>query len=98
MHRHDLIRVVAAYGITFIIVLIFTCSPVEAYWFRFSVPWLKTHKYTCTDEVATLMVIIVLSTVQDFIACLLPMFVVLKLRLPFRQKIALAGVFLVGLS
>lgn len=89
---------VGAYGLTFIIVLIFTCSPVEAYWFRFSVPWLRTHKYQCHDEVATLVVIIVISTVQDFIACILPMFVVRKLRLPPRQKIALAGIFLVGLA
>jgi len=89
---------VAAYGITFILVLIFTCDPVEAYWYRFTTSWLRTHKYKCTDELATLMVIITISTAQDFIATLLPMFVVHKLRLPIRQKIALAAVFLVGLA
>lgn len=91
-------NIVAAYGITFILVLIFTCDPVEAYWYRFTVSWLETHKYKCTDELVTLIVIITISTAQDFIACLLPMFVVRKLRLPFRQKLALSGIFLVGLA
>jgi len=89
---------VAAYGITFIIVLVFTCDPVEAYWYRFTASWLKTHQYKCTDEVAALLVIITISTFQDFIATMLPMFVVYKLRLPIRQKLALAGVFLIGLA
>ncbi|KAH7371401.1 hypothetical protein BKA66DRAFT_469728 [Pyrenochaeta sp. MPI-SDFR-AT-0127] len=89
---------VAGYGISFIMVLIFTCSPVEAYWYRFTTSWLRTNKYKCHDEIATLIAIISISTLQDFIACLLPMFVVRKLRLPVRQKLALAAVFLVGLA
>lgn len=89
---------VAAYGISFIFVLLFTCWPVEAYWYRFTTSWLRSHKYKCHDEVITLVIIISISTAQDFIACMLPMFVVAKIRLPFRQKVALAAVFLVGLA
>jgi hypothetical protein len=59
---------------------------------------MRTHTWKCHDEVQTLMIIISLSTFQDLIACILPMFVVQKLRLPFRQKLALAAVFLLGLG
>ncbi|KAF2847829.1 hypothetical protein T440DRAFT_356488, partial [Plenodomus tracheiphilus IPT5] len=89
---------VAIYGISSILALIFTCSPIEAYWYRFTTSWLRTHKYKCHDEILTLIVIIVISAVQDFIACILPMFVVVKLRLPLRQKAALSAVFLIGLA
>lgn len=89
---------VAAFGPACILALIFTCSPVEAYWYRFTVSWLRTHKYHCTDEVAYLVAVITISTVQDFIACLLPLFVVCKLRLPMRQKLGLAFVFLLGFA
>ncbi|PSN65236.1 hypothetical protein BS50DRAFT_458561, partial [Corynespora cassiicola Philippines] len=90
---------VAAYGISFIFVLIFTCWPVEAYWYRFTTSWLRAHPhYKCHDELTTLVVIISISTAQDFIVCILPMFVVRKLRLPFRQKLALVGIFSLGLG
>ncbi|OAL04900.1 hypothetical protein IQ06DRAFT_323837 [Phaeosphaeriaceae sp. SRC1lsM3a] len=89
---------VAAFGPACIFALIFTCSPVEAYWFRFTTSWLRTHKYHCTDEVAYLVAVITISTIQDFIACLLPLFVVCKLRLPTRQKLGLAVVFLLGFA
>jgi hypothetical protein len=89
---------VALYGPATILALIFTCSPVEAYWYRFTSSWLRTHKYECVDEVAYLVAVIVISTVQDFLACMLPMFVVFKLRLPLRQRLGLAGVFLLGLA
>jgi hypothetical protein len=91
-------KLVATYGISFVFVLLFTCWPVEAYWYRFTTSWMRTHTWKCHDEVQTLMIIISLSTLQDLIACILPMFVVHKLRLPFRQKLALAGIFLLGLA
>jgi hypothetical protein len=89
---------VAVYGPACILALIFTCSPVEAYWFRFTTSWLRTHKYKCVDEVAYLVAVISISAVQDFLACMLPMFVVFRLRLPMRQKVGLAVVFLLGLA
>ncbi|KAH9879408.1 hypothetical protein J1614_002848 [Plenodomus biglobosus] len=89
---------VAIYGISSICAIIFTCSPIEAYWFRFTTWWLRTHKYKCYDEILVLIVIIVISAVQDLIACVIPMFVVVKLRLPLRQKMALSAIFLIGLA
>jgi hypothetical protein len=71
---------------------------VEAYWFRFTTSWLRTHKYKCVDEVAYLVAVISISAAQDFLACMLPMFVVFRLRLPMRQKVGLAAVFLLGLA
>jgi hypothetical protein len=88
---------VAAYGISFIFVLLFTCWPVEAYWYRFSTPWLKSHKYRCHDELTTLVIIISISTLQDFLAVVVPLFVVFKLRLSKRQKVALGCIFGIGL-
>lgn len=97
--NHDIIDiiVVAAWGITFVFVLLFTCWPVEAYWYRFTVSWLKTNTYKCHDEVVALVIIISIGTFQDFFTCILPMFFVRKLRLPLRTKLALAGIFLIGL-
>jgi hypothetical protein len=89
---------VSLFGPASILALILTCDPVEAYWYRFTPSWLATHKYTCTDEVAFLVAVITLSTVQDFLACMVPMYVVAKLRLPWRQKLGLAGVFGMGLA
>lgn len=88
---------VFAYGVSFIFVLIFTCWPVEAYWYRFTTSWLKTHTYKCHDELTTLVVIISIGTAQDFITWLLPMFAVRKLKLQFRQKLGLGAIFGVGL-
>ena len=88
---------VLVYGITVVFVLIFTCWPVEAYWYRFTTSWLKTHSYKCHDELTALVVIIPISTAQDFIACILPMFVVRKLNLRFTQKLGLSVIFGVGL-
>ncbi|KAH7087038.1 hypothetical protein FB567DRAFT_58213 [Paraphoma chrysanthemicola] len=89
---------VAAYGISSTLALIFHCNPVEAYWYRFTTSWLRTHTYKCVDEAAFLLAVISISTAQDFLACMLPMFVVHKLRLPLRQKLALAAIFLTGLA
>jgi len=92
------IAFIAVYGVSSILALVFTCSPVEAYWYRFTASWLKSHKYTCHDEFLALIIIISTSTMQYLIACLLPMLVVAKLRLPMRQKIGLSAVFLIGLG
>ncbi|KAF2026246.1 hypothetical protein EK21DRAFT_103407 [Setomelanomma holmii] len=89
---------VAAYGISCTLALIFHCNPIEAYWYRFTTSWLRTHSYKCVDEAAFLVAVISISTAQDFLACILPTFVVRKLRLPLRQKIALAAIFLTGLA
>lgn len=89
---------VAAWGITFTFVLLFTCWPIEAYWYRFTTSWLRTHKYRCHEEITPLIIIISIGTAQDLLVCILPMFLVTKLRLPARQKMALAGLFLIGLG
>lgn len=89
---------VAAWGIASTFALLFTCWPVEAYWYRFTTSWLRTHKYKCHEEIRPLIAIISISTAQDLIVCILPMFLVAKLRLPPRQKFALAGLFLIGLG
>ncbi|KAF2014050.1 hypothetical protein BU24DRAFT_464763 [Aaosphaeria arxii CBS 175.79] len=89
---------VAAYCIAFVFVLLFTCWPVEAYWYRFSRSWLMSNKYHCHDELTTLVIIISISTAQDLLACIIPMFIIRKLHLPRRQKIALGAIFLTGLA
>lgn len=44
------------------------------------------------------MVTGLINTITDFCCTLLPAFVVIKLQLPMRQKIAVASIFLCGIS
>jgi hypothetical protein len=48
------------------------------------------------DEGAMVVSASVVSMVLDFVACLLPMAFVARLRISRRQKLALAGIFGVG--
>lgn len=52
--------------------------------------------YHCFNEPADLLAASAVSIVQDFIVCGMPTLLFWKLRLPRRQKIALAAVFGVG--
>lgn len=53
-------------------------------------------KYYCIDEGAFIIAAAVISMVQDFMVCILPMVLFLRLNISARQKIALAIIFGVG--
>lgn len=67
-------------------------SPLKAVW-----DIKKTYSYSCFNERAYLMVAGIINTITDFCSLLLPAFVVIKLQMPMRQKMAVASLFLVGI-
>lgn len=91
------IAFVAAYGIAFTILQTFNCNPVNAFWDQLSLEWIANPRpYTCTNEGVGVFVTGIVSIIQDFIAALLPTWLFWSLKIPKRQKIALAIVFLIG--
>jgi hypothetical protein len=88
------IAFVAVYYFIFMINLFVGCQPIEAFWLQANPSW--QGKYECINEAANLIAAAVISVIQDFLACGMPMVLFWKLRIPFRQKIALAAIFGVG--
>jgi hypothetical protein len=70
------------------------CQPIQAFWLQVNL--FSQDKYQCINEAANLIAAAAISVVQDFLACGMPMVLFWKLRIPFRQKIALAAIFGVG--
>jgi hypothetical protein len=89
---------VILYGLTFFIGVFLQCRPLNAYWNQGNLFWQAAHQgdWYCSDEAATIVAASVISMVQDFIACLLPMALFARLKISRKQKIALAGIFGVG--
>jgi hypothetical protein len=92
------IAFVVAYMLTCFINSFVQCRPLSAFWDRGNVFWVAAHQgdWYCVDEAATVVAASVISMVQDFIACLLPLALFARLRISYKQKIALAGIFGIG--
>ena len=88
---------VIAYFFVFTFTIIFSCSPIEGYWHYFDINWRLTHELKCHNEGAQIVAVVVVSTIQDFILCALPVLLIWNLQIPRRQKAALCGIFGVGL-
>lgn len=88
---------VIVYCIVFVFTFIFTCAPVEGYWRMFDIGWRLTHEMKCHDEGITIVAAVIISTVSDFLICMLPIFLVWNLQIPKRQKAALIGIFGMGI-
>jgi hypothetical protein len=91
------IAFVIAYFFAFSVSIIFSCSPVEGYWRYFDISWRLTHELKCHDEGAQIVAVVVVSTLQDFFLCALPMVLIWNLQISRRQKAALCGIFGLGL-
>jgi hypothetical protein len=89
---------VIMYYIVFQVLMFTSCRPFHAYWKLADYFWLMQNKdkFQCLDEGVILVASAIVSAVQDFIACGLPMILFWKLRIPIRQKIALGGIFALG--
>jgi hypothetical protein len=87
----------AVYMVIFGCLLIFTCTPVIGTVHLFDIGWRLKHEVSCHDEGAIVVTCAIIGTVQDFIICSLPVFLVWNLKMPRRTKIALCGIFGVGL-
>jgi hypothetical protein len=88
---------VVVYCLVFVFTFIFTCHPVEGYWRMFDVRWRLTNELKCHDEGITIVAAVIISTVSDFLICMLPMFLVWNLQISKRQKAALIGIFGLGI-
>lgn len=86
----------AVYTVAFILTLIFNCNPVEAYWKAYD-PFYQGH-YTCVDARALNLVTGVVAIVTDLYAVVLPCVVLRHVEASKRQKIALNGLFCLGLT
>ena len=91
------IAFVIAYGISFTLAIVFTCSPVPGFWHLFDITWRMKNEMTCHDEGVVIVAVVVISTVQDFVICALPIVLVWNLQISRRQKAALIGIFGMGL-
>jgi hypothetical protein len=92
------IAFVAAYFLAFIPLTFSECRPIEAAWMLSDIKWWWEHEHSvsCINEGLSLSISAIISATQDFIAFGLPLTLFSKLKIPPRQKIALAGIFVVG--
>lgn len=84
--------------VAFSLALLLVCLPIEAYWKSFDLKWALQHQdqYKCQNEGIGLTASAVFSVIGDFYAALLPSLLVARLKLPQRQKWAVAGLFSIG--
>jgi hypothetical protein len=81
------------YGILFIFLIIFTCTPLNGFFHYANIGWRLENKLTCRDKGAIIVACAIISTVRDFIICML----IWNLKISKRQKFGLCGIFGIGL-
>ena len=86
------IAITTAWGIAFTLVTAFQCTPVSTIWTQFEINYTKY----CINQQAFYMATAVTDVVIDLFIFSLPIPMVLKLHLPMKQRIAVAGMFLLG--
>jgi hypothetical protein len=88
---------ITTYSVAFILVPIFGCNPISAFWDQVDViKGFEGYKYKCFNEGADVLAAGIISAVQDLVTAVLPTFLYWKLQLPIRQKLALFGIFAIG--
>lgn len=91
------IGLTVSYTLAFILVLVFNCTPTEAYWKAFDLTYAATVDYHCVDTTVINLLAGIMAAVSDLYAVALPCIMMRNLRIPFHQKIALNIVFSLGL-
>jgi hypothetical protein len=86
------IAITTAWGISFALVTAFQCTPVSTIWTQFEM----NYAPFCINQQAFYMATAVTDVVIDLFIFSMPIPMVLKLHLPMRQRIAVAGMFLLG--
>lgn len=86
-----------AYFISFVLALIFSCSPTDAYWLSYDPDFLSTQDWSCVDAGQLNIAMGLFSVVTDLYAVLLPCLMLRNFDAPRRRKIALNVVFAFGL-
>ncbi|KAJ4363637.1 hypothetical protein N0V83_009933 [Neocucurbitaria cava] len=81
----------------FIFLPIFMCSPISAFWDQTDFTKVATnYKYKCLYEGADVVAAGIISTLQDLVVASLPTLLCWNLQMPFRQKLALYGIFAIS--
>lgn len=87
-----------AYTFTFCVVLLANCTPTRAYWMAFDFKYALTENYQCMDTSVINAMAGVCAALSDIYAVALPCILTWQLKsVPRRQKIALFGIFSLGL-
>ncbi|KAJ5941347.1 hypothetical protein N7516_001515 [Penicillium verrucosum] len=82
---------VAGSSVLFIVISIFQCSPIHAYW------EINTESYHCMDDGAIVFSASVINIFTDLLVTALPMPLIWSLRLPARQRLAVISIFALGI-
>ncbi|KAK3677324.1 hypothetical protein LTR78_002862 [Recurvomyces mirabilis] len=85
----------ALWTLAFLFLLIFNCSPTEAYWRSFKPTY--TRPYNCVDTTIVNLLAGIFAIISDFYAVVLPCMMTRRFDLPRAQKLALNGLFSIGL-
>jgi hypothetical protein len=91
------IVVTGAYSCIFVFMLIFACSPTEAYWRSFNPVYAATADFKCADTRYANIMSGALSIASDLWSVLLPCLMLRNFDAPRRQKVALNFIFSLGL-
>ncbi|KAM0699321.1 hypothetical protein Q7P36_001368 [Cladosporium allicinum] len=87
-----------AYTFTFCVVLLANCTPTSAYWMAFDFKYALTQDYQCMDTSVINAMAGVCAAISDVYSVALPCFLTWQLNsVPKAQKIALFGIFSLGL-
>ncbi|KAL9064995.1 MAG: hypothetical protein Q9157_007634 [Trypethelium eluteriae] len=92
--------VVAAWGVAFLLVTIFDCSPVKGAWTRFSMEAVMNPAMAPVCRVQAEPAYLsnsAINIVTDIAILILPMYQVWQLNLPRAQKLAVCGIFAIGI-
>ncbi|KAJ5444712.1 uncharacterized protein N7458_008584 [Penicillium daleae] len=89
---YTLIGVNAAIGITWAFVDSFRCLPTRLTW----TGWTGEESGKCINFIVSILINCLVNIFVDAVLILMPIWEVIKLQLPFKKKIAVALMFLVG--
>ena len=89
---------IAVFCLSFVLILVFSCDHISAFWNQFDVVRQATgYKYHCwVNEAADLLSASIISAVLDAVTAFLPTFLYWNLQIPRRQKVALGAIFALG--
>lgn len=86
----------SVYGILFSLLIVFTCTPVVGFFHIYDPIWRARNTVDCHNEGAIIVACAAISTVQDLVICMLPIFLIWNLKITKRQRLALCGIFGIG--
>ncbi|KAK5945025.1 hypothetical protein PMZ80_002228 [Knufia obscura] len=72
------------------------CSPVKSFWRRYDLGWNSSHNWKCGNEGISLPASGINTVLADIYCTVLPLALVVTLKIPRRQKIALYYLFGLG--